>query len=72
MPFRECIVDLNYSTGFDIAEDTIEFALKNNLLTGTAWLSILGQKEKYRRGDLLDGEPRALLLQAIQKFREGK
>ena len=72
MPFRECVVDLNYSTGFDIAEDTIEFALKNNLLTGTAWLSILGQKEKYRREDLLDGEPRALLLAAIKKFREGK
>jgi recombination protein RecA len=52
MPFREGIVDLLYATGFDKAEDLVNYALKIKVLTGSAWLSIVGSEEKYRREDL--------------------
>ena len=52
MPFHEGIVDLYYATGFDMAEDLVQHALKIKVLTGSAWLCILGSDEKYRREDL--------------------
>ena len=51
-PFHEGIVDLYYATGFDLNEDLVQYALKIKVLTGSAWLCIIGSDEKYRREDL--------------------
>jgi recombination protein RecA len=51
-PFKESIVDLHYATGFQQNEDLINYSLKIGILTGSAWLCIIGDGEKYRREDL--------------------
>lgn len=52
MPFREGVIELLYETGFDKTADLIEYAQKIKVLTGSAWLSIVGDGEKYRKDDL--------------------
>jgi recombination protein RecA len=68
MPFRETIVDLYYATGFDKAEDLVQYALKIKVLTGSAWLCIVGDElgEKYRRDELPLDKVRA----AVNKYHE--
>jgi recombination protein RecA len=51
-PFKENVVDLLYSKGFDKVEDLINYALKIGVLTGSAWYVIVGSDKKYRREDL--------------------
>jgi recombination protein RecA len=64
MPFHDGIVDLYYATGFDLNEDLVQYALKIKVLTGSAWLSIVGSDEKYRREDLPLDKVRA----AVNKY----
>jgi len=52
MPYREAVVELNYSTGFNTADDLIDHALKIGVLTGTAKFVINGTGSKYSREDL--------------------
>jgi recombination protein RecA len=66
MPFREGVVDLYYATGFDLNEDLVQYALKIKVLTGSAWLCILGSDEKYRRDDLPLDKVRA----AVQHYHD--
>lgn len=61
VPFRESIVDLLYSKGFDKDEDIINYALKIGALTGSAWYIILGSDKKYRREDLPIAEVKAAI-----------
>lgn len=63
-PFRETVVDLLYTTGFDKDEDLINYAQKIGVLTGGAWLCIVGDSEKYRREDL----PIPALRAAVTKY----
>jgi recombination protein RecA len=63
-PFREAIVDLYYDTGFDTEEDTIVHAQRIGVVNGTAWLTINGDKEKYRREDL----PLDKVAEAVAKY----
>ena len=64
MPFKDGIVDLYYATGFDLNEDLVQYALKIKVLTGSAWFSIVGSEEKYRRNDI----PLDLLRKAVYKY----
>ena len=66
MPFREGVVDLYYDTGFDMAADLIEYAKKIKVLTGAAWLSILGSDAKYRPDDV----PMDTLKAAVNKYHD--
>ncbi len=54
MPFRETVVDLLYSTGFDKTEDLINYALKIGVMTGSAWFVMPGYNhdEKFRRENI--------------------
>jgi recombination protein RecA len=63
-PFKESIVDLHYATGFQQNEDLINYAQKIGILTGSAWLCIVGDSEKYRREDL----PIAALRAAVVRY----
>jgi recombination protein RecA len=51
-PFHETEVSLFYDTGFNIHDDTINHCLHIGLVEGNAWLTIKGEKEKYRREDI--------------------
>jgi recombination protein RecA len=51
-PFHETEVSLFYETGFDVDDDTINHAQKLGLVEGNAWLTIKGDKEKYRRDEI--------------------
>lgn len=62
MPFKESVIDLHYQTGFQKDEDLINYAQKIGVLTGNAWLCIMGDIGKYRREDL----PMETLRQAVQ------
>ena len=64
MPFKEAIVDLHYATGFQQDEDLINYAMKVGVLTGSAWLCIIGDSEKYRKEDL----PITTLRTAVAKY----
>jgi len=70
MPFHEGIVDLYYATGFDMDEDLVQYALKIKVLTGSAWLSIIGSDEKYRREDLPLDKVRAAVVQYHQNIQK--
>jgi len=63
-PFKESIVDIHYATGFQKDEDLINYAQKIGVLTGSAWLCIVGDSEKYRR----EGLPIAVLKAAVSKY----
>ena len=64
MPYRETIVDLLYSQGFDKAEDVIKHALKLGILTGSAWYVMVGDDKKYRREDI----PLQKVMDKIKEF----
>jgi len=51
-PFHETEVSLFYDTGFNIDDDTINHAQKLGLIEGNAWLTLKGDKEKYRRDEI--------------------
>ena len=73
MPFRETVVDLYYMTGFAQDDDLVNYALKIGVLTGSAWLCIIGESEKYRREDLPLDKVRAAVVRYhsdIQKALE--
>lgn len=80
MPFKETIVDLMYSTGFDKEADLVDYAQKIKVLTGAAWLSIVGDETKYRREDLpldkvraaVDGYHKELATQLEMAMEEPK
>lgn len=65
MPFRECQIDLLYSTGFDKVDAAICYAEKLGIITGTAWLTFKG--EKYRREDL--AKKYAEIVEEVNKCR---
>lgn len=69
MPFHEGIVDLYYATGFDLNEDLVQYALKIKVLTGSAWLCIVGSDEKYRREDLPLEKVRAAVVKYHQDIQ---
>ena len=72
MPFRETVVDLLYSTGFDKTEDLINYALKIGVLTGSAWFVMPGYNhdEKFRREDLPLDKVRAEVLKYHQNLQK--
>ena len=66
VPYKDCIVDLLYQTGFDKSEAMIEYAIKIGVLTGSGWFVIKGLDEKYRREDI----PMGLLRIAIDTYHQ--
>jgi recombination protein RecA len=52
-PFKECLIDLNYSKGFDEDSDLISYAIQIGIITQSGgWLSF--KDTKYRRDDLIE------------------
>lgn len=67
-PFKECVVELHYETGFQCAEDLIEHAIKIGILTGTVKFVINGTGSKYQRDEL----PLDTIKAAVDKYYNDK
>jgi len=69
-PFNQTVVDLLYGSGFDTKEDMVEYAASVGVVTLGAWCTVKGSTERYRRNQLTDPDPYAMIIEGVKNARK--